>query len=180
MRLRRGITLTKLLAVGVADEQGFDLADQIVGAERLYEHRVRLPIGSVFPFDLLARWGIGRQQGGGGIVALALGGPNYFHPSLFGFHTQITDHHVIGGGLQASERLGGSRGRFYFESMEFQNRLEGEKDGQIIVDEKNAPFQFAPLIRRSRCSVRARNADSLPNAAGAIHSVSIGEWPGST
>jgi hypothetical protein len=153
---RGGVSLAFLL-VGVADEQGFHLTQKVPGAERFDEQRVRVFASPIFPVPLLsvlmvcapmfAGWWIGGEQGGRGIVSLAARGADDFQAGLFGFHAQVADDHLVNAGLHAGQGLGGTASSFDFKSVEFENRFEGEQDGEIVVDEKNAAFHRAPLKR---------------------------------
>src|SRR5450759_2407113 len=142
LRLRSGVVLAELL-VGMADEQGFHLTQKIAGAERLDEQRVGVfssPIFSVpmFSAPMFAGWWIGGEQSGRGVVSLAARGANDFQAGLFGFHAQVADDHLVNAGLHAGKGLGGTAGGFDFESVEFKNSLEGQQDGEIVIDKKNA------------------------------------------
>jgi hypothetical protein len=140
----------------VANEQGFHLTQKIAGAERFDEQGVRVfsrPIFSVpmfsvpmfsvpmFSSPMFSRWRIGCEQRSRGIVSLAARGADDFQAGLFGFHAQVADDHVVNGGLHAGKGLGGTAGGFHFKSVEFENSFEGQQDGEIVVDKKNAAFR---------------------------------------
>jgi len=150
----------------VADEQGFHLTQKIAGAQRFDEQRVRVLSGPIFSFSMFSapmfsvpmfsspivfRWRIGCEQSSRRVVSLAARGADDFQTRLCGFHTQVADDHVVNGGLHAGKGLGGTAGGFDFKSVEFENSFEGQQDGEIVVDQKNAAFQLAAIfIRRSR------------------------------
>ena len=86
--------------------------------------------------------------------------------------------------------LGGTGGGFDFKSLEFENGFEGQQDGEIVVDEKNATFHVHLLSGSWRCSAlrnrlaavfmwRSRFGDHV-SFSRSIHSFSIGAWPAST
>jgi hypothetical protein len=52
---------------------------------------------------------------------------------------------VVNGGLHAGKGLGGTAGGFDFKSVEFENSFEGQQDGEIVVDQKNAAFHVRLL-----------------------------------
>src|ERR1700722_14776097 len=114
------------LIVRGADEQRFDLPQEISGAKWFYEQGVGVCAGPVFSIARRSGWRVGGKQRGGGIVGLAARGANYFETSLFGFHPQIADHHLVDAGFHASHSLGRTAGRLYFKSMEFKNRFESK------------------------------------------------------
>ena len=89
---------------------------------------------------MFAGWGIGGEQSGRRIISLAARGADHFQASLFGFHAQIADHHLVNAGLHAGQGLGGTGCSFNFKSLEFENSFEGQQDGEIIIDEKNSAF----------------------------------------
>jgi hypothetical protein len=47
---------------------------------------------------------------------------------------------VVNGRLHAGKGLGGTAGGFDFKSVAFKHRFEGQQDGEIVVDQKNAAF----------------------------------------
>jgi hypothetical protein len=65
-----------------------------------------------------------------------------FQASFFGFHAQVADDHVVDARLHAGEGLGRAGGGFNLKFVEFQNSLQGQQDGEIVVNEKNAPFHM--------------------------------------
>lgn len=144
-----GTALSDLL-VGVADEQGFHLTQKIAGAERFDEQRFRVLSAPIFTVPLLsiplfAGWRISREQSGRGIVSLPMRGAKHFQARLFGFHAQVADHHLVNAGLHADKSFRGTGGSVDGKSVEFENGLEGQQHGEIVVDNKNAAFHGAPL-----------------------------------
>ena len=159
VRLRDRVLLVEL-RIGVADEQGFQLAEKVGGAERFDEQRGRVFSGPVFSIPsfsipslsvpmfsppMFSGWGIGGEQGGCGMVRLAARGADDFQAGFFGFHVQVADDHLVDAGLHADKGLGGTAGGFDFESVKFENRFEGQQNGKIVVDNEDTTFHVHPL-----------------------------------
>ncbi len=153
----------------MADEQGFHLTQKIAGAERFDEQRVGVLPGPIFSVPMLSvptfsspmfsGWWIGGEQSGGGIVSLAARGADDLQASLFGFHTQVADDHLVNAGLHAGRRLGGTAGGFDFKSVEFKDSLEGQQDSEIVIDKKNATFHVQ-VLRHFEMQCTAESARS--------------------
>ena len=110
------------------------------------------------PVFRAGRWRrIGGEQSGRRIVALAARRADDFQSGLFGFHAQVADHHVVNAGLQAGKGFGGAAGGFHFKTVEFEDSFEGQQDGEVVVDEKNAAFHGAPRSRGVGDAAALRN-----------------------
>ena len=155
-----------LLPVCVPNEQNLDLPDQKVGTDGFDQQRVGMVFSASFsPRNIFGR--IGGEQGGGRGVALAAGGANHFESGVLAFHAQVADHHVIAGRLHPGQGISGAGRCFYFKSMKLQHCLEREQNGEIVIDEKDAPLhRHLSVSKRWKLSGKSRIA---PNETAARH-----------
>src|SRR5208282_2372147 len=127
---------------------------------------------SGFSAPMLAGWRIGSQQSGRGIVSLAARGADHFQTGLFGFHAQVADYHLVNAGLYAGQGLGGTGRSFNFKSLEFENGFEGQQDGEIVIDEKNAAFHVH-LLSGAEMQCIAEWAGSAPAAIARASQIAV-------
>src|ERR1700691_5140607 len=103
-----------------------------VASGTLSSRTFSLPILSV-------RW-MSREQRGSGIVGVPSRPAENLQAGFFGFHAQVTDHHVKNTGLHARKGLGGTGGGFDFKSVEFEDCLQRQEHREVVVDYQNAAF----------------------------------------
>ena len=148
----------------MAYQKGFQLTQEIAGPERFDKQRIRMLSGpgvlvrilffvrifsvACLPLPFSGRW-IGGKQGSRGIIGLSAGSADDFEASFFGFHAQVADHHLIDARFHARKSFSRTAGGFYLESVQFENSLEGEQYGQIVVDEKDTTLH-ADLFRKRK------------------------------
>jgi hypothetical protein len=130
-----------------------------------------VPMFSVPMFSppMFSGWRIGCEQSSRGVVSLAARGADDFQTRLCGFHAQVADDHVVNGGFHAGKSLGGTAGSFDFKSVEFENSFQGQQDGEIVVDQKNAAFHVASFNWSWRCSARHQLAAIFIRRSRELH-----------
>src|SRR5260370_25608199 len=123
------------LLVLMLNQERLNLAQQIIGVHGLHQHGL-----SPFFLPFTAQHGEGGQNGTGWVVGGFSGGANHIVAGLGMLHLHVGDHHVVVGGLQLENGFGGGGGGFNLEAVDFQNRFQGQQNGDLIVSKKNAAF----------------------------------------
>jgi len=119
----------------VGDEQGFDLAKQIVGVHGLHQHGV----GALF-LPVAAEQREGGKDGNGGIVVFLLSFADHVITGGFGLHPHIGNDHLVGVFREAALGLSSRGGSFHFESVDFEDRFQRKQNGKFVINQQDATF----------------------------------------
>jgi hypothetical protein len=114
---------------GVRVEEAFDLADEHGGLHGLNEHFVGSHVGPIVV-------GEGGEEGDGGMVGGGAGGLYDVAAGGFGLHAHVGDDHLVLIQLDFGLAFAGGGGGVDIKAGDFKDGLEGEEDGNFVVDEK--------------------------------------------
>lgn len=119
----------------MGDQQGFDLPEQVVGIHGLDQHGV----GALF-LPVTAKQRERSKNGDGGVVVFLLGFADHVIAGGFGLHPHVGDDHLVGVFREAALSLCGRGGGFHFESVDFEDRFQRQKNRKFVINQQDATF----------------------------------------